>query len=562
MIQGAITGLILGLIALFGAYLFKVVPNAKQKSVSFAMIGLGILMMLSNIPYSFGMIKQNNTLDIVFLSLLFGGGLLAFVGLTLKKNNRQANDYSEPEPDIPESTSTTGGSLLFGFCVIALALLKLAVALNTEMKPNKPVAPPLPKPRVAVTNVESIDQALGLLFNGYPNEKTLAWQFLADNRDDDPDRVSEVGSRLARLANDSFDEELTVRALDNWFCPEMANSLVARLENGDLSGLKKELHKLFGEKRSMTAARYLSNIMPESGSSRALRKIGPPALKFVIHHIHSENHFRRTEARDLTGEWAIDSDRLIQASIDDVRTENGNNIEIVAPYLNRLLSNANKAQQTEIAELTEQSIANPEIEIDRSVVKLMIACAREPETPAAVLRGFKLRNELKDKKKLQLNVRREMEKLLKHYQSPEIEDFMLDAWLNEQGGDVFMTKNKSPRLVKKVAALWDTLDVSQLEKTCSKVKDAVPLVFESCFEDLKSDDSKKIGNCFDWLEIYRTKNRMFSLRRSVFKPYEADVRTAIREKLKRLDEFDSSLAEKIVRVGKLWDVDQSDQKAQ
>ena len=70
MIQGAITGLILALIALFGAYLFRVVPGEKHRTVSFALIALGMLLMLTNIPYSFGMIEQNNALDVVFLILL------------------------------------------------------------------------------------------------------------------------------------------------------------------------------------------------------------------------------------------------------------------------------------------------------------------------------------------------------------------------------------------------------------------------------------------------------------------------------------------------------------
>ena len=563
MIQGAITGLILALIALFGAYLFRVVPGEKHKTVSFALIALGMLLMLTNIPYSFGMIEQNNALDVVFLILLFGGGLLAFIGLSLKVNNREANDYPKPEPTPPPAVHKPVGSFTIAILAVVLALMKLALFMTNEPKQKQVNFRP-PEPRAAVTKVESIDEATGLLFDGYPNEKELAWKFLSVHRDDAPDRASEIGKILANRANDGFAEELQVRALDAWFCPDMAKSLVARLESGQLSGLKKELHELFGNNRSMTAAEYLSNHMHETGSIKALRRIGPPATKFVIHQLHCKGRYPREQARELLREWAVEPERLIQASIEDLRTKNGQNIEAVAPYLNGLVNRANEDQLIELAELTEQIIVDPEIDINRSTIELIQNCAREPETPAAVLSGFKLRSGLVEKK-LDTKVRREMERFLRRFPTPEIEDVMLDAWLDGRGGTEYMSKNKSPTLAKKVAGLWGTLDGSQLEKIRLlqfKVPDAIPLVFDFCFEDLKSEDPEKVGKSIDWLEIYGTKNKMYQLRRKVFKPYKSSVEAAIREKLNRIDDFDPSLAERIKSVAKSWGVEESDQKAQ
>jgi len=82
-----------------GALLFRMVPEQKQKTVAIAMMAVGGLMVFMNLFYSYGVIPNSKPLDIVFIVLLFGGALTAFVGVAFFRQVREAGEQAGEEGD-------------------------------------------------------------------------------------------------------------------------------------------------------------------------------------------------------------------------------------------------------------------------------------------------------------------------------------------------------------------------------------------------------------------------------------------------------------------------------
>ena len=96
MIEGLIKWLFLTFGEEYCRRLFKLIP-VFPKPVTYGIIGFGILMILTNFPYSYGFIEQNHTRDIIFLSLMGGGAIVAAVGVLLMMRNRVEQEYPSTE---------------------------------------------------------------------------------------------------------------------------------------------------------------------------------------------------------------------------------------------------------------------------------------------------------------------------------------------------------------------------------------------------------------------------------------------------------------------------------
>jgi hypothetical protein len=561
MLEGAIVGLILVLISSFGGYLSRVVPTESQKSVASVIVVFGILSMLTNIPYSYGMIEQSDELDIVFLVLLFGGALMAAIGLALRIKNRESDPFTQYEKrrvsKSDNKMSILGIVLLFAL----LVALRLTLFFTTQEKPSPTTFRPPPE-RVPVSEIESISQASVLLFDGEPSEQNLALKFVIDHKIENDNQRAEIGRTLANAIHDGFDRDSQMVALEKWLCPEMTETLVSRLKRDELSRLKPKIEELFVKRKAYEAAEYLA----EAGRFRTLRKMGTQVLPSVTPYLHSKTRSQREAARELVREWSIDPKFLIQKSIDDLRSKKGQSIDIIAPYLLTMLEFADNDQLTELVELTEQIIVSPELDLKTSTVKLLARCAREPETPAAALTTFRTLSKKKGEQlkttrssrftdsDLQQNLKA-LEKLLRRFPSPEIDDVMLEAFWNDLAGIDYLSRNTSPGLIEKFATLWDTMDTAQQDKIIAsqtRLPDAIPPIFDSCLQDLASGDPEKLVKCIRWLEAYQVASPATGKVKSFLKRYRPSVQKSLKGLLQNSENLEPAFVKEIARTAELW----------
>ena len=99
MLTGLLTGLVLAIITISASCLFRFVPGKMRKGVAIGMIVFGMLMIIANLPYRWGMLPLtgDSPLDHFLLGLLVGGGLMSTVGLFLLRMNREHDEGTESE---------------------------------------------------------------------------------------------------------------------------------------------------------------------------------------------------------------------------------------------------------------------------------------------------------------------------------------------------------------------------------------------------------------------------------------------------------------------------------
>lgn len=95
-LTGAISAVSLFIVLGIGAWLFRVVPEAKRRSVAMAMMTVGGLALASTVLRSFGIVRASNATDVLFIVLFIGGFVVCIVGLILyqkvKADARDAQD--------------------------------------------------------------------------------------------------------------------------------------------------------------------------------------------------------------------------------------------------------------------------------------------------------------------------------------------------------------------------------------------------------------------------------------------------------------------------------------
>ncbi|QEG23559.1 NfeD family protein [Mariniblastus fucicola] len=360
MLKGAIGSLIVGLIFCFSVFLFKVLPGNQRRSAAVGLIVFGIVMMLTNIPYSWGKLNQNSSADILFVSLLLGGGFLSIAGVFLLRLNRESNEGVDGSyANTRFNPFWVVGSCIASILMVAFIFVGIVPEItkeNPRQEKKKIVTVRLGEDHQQLKSPESIDEAIQNLEAGFEDKRELALEFLSNQENFAPDRRTDVCKALIQLPQQS---QHTASTLSQWADPSVLHFLEQEFEKpGGYVRCEPFLavyRELVGEEANARLVASLEGKFSPSIKS-LLEKIGPDAERMVLPHMNSAYENYRECARDLLDEWNTDENKLLTQSLAD--TDSTEASKHARRFLTNFSGNVNEEIRNEIGKKMELAISS------------------------------------------------------------------------------------------------------------------------------------------------------------------------------------------------------------
>ena len=496
MIKGLITALILGSLYGFALLMFKVLPRRERKGAAAGLILLGIVMMLTNLPYSWGLLNQNDTAAIIFISLGLSGGYFALAGVFLLRMSRECDEVSTDYESasvfnptwiyLSALVSLTLVTVLFLFVIPELDQARIAreesaartksffEVQETQRSLNS-------KKKIAVS--ETLDDALRNLNSEQEEEQKLAFEYLTKKENYDPKRKDEVCEALLKNPGDS------VATLRCWAGPELVPRLKQEFENPVSRRQRKVLFEMYLELAGAEVAPILIDRLGESYSVKTkplLERIGPEIEGLLIPHLNSPNFTKRIAARDLLDQWGTEGNLLALQCLKDLDLQNTNSQVAAVQFLVRCTDELDAEIKTKIGERMKGLYLN-ESSVGRETIFDIWS-----KYPASDMPAF-LYERLKKSKKSYSDVL--IVEMISRFDSETALEAMLFSYFNSRGNSKvsgnYLRKKGSPALAEKMVDYFDEATKGSLFKRVGLIEQmegGKKALIEKCGQYLESDD--------------------------------------------------------------------------
>ena len=320
--------------------------------------------------------------------------------------NYDPNQITAQEP-LTESSSSNSTAWLIVGGIVCVFLLLMAAGIATVLilgyqlaeavadsqqkaNANRTKAGDLEEiaavpPAVMITSPpDSIDQALSYLRSQSWSGHQLAFSYLKQKDNFDPERRTEVcdallGSfRMRRGVSEPLD------VLKPWVNADYVSRLEDELDGVHHGRSRRKLMELLAETAGVDAAPALAQRI-HKGGDRLLEKMGPEAADAVLPYMNSSDATVRNSARQMLAKWEIDENSLIRHCLADLEDSQRNTRSAAADFILHHDGPVDDKLKKEIAIRVETLL----IDGGPVFVSLLDKFSRGEETEKVIVAGLK-----------------------------------------------------------------------------------------------------------------------------------------------------------------------------
>ena len=340
-------------------------------------------------------------------------------------------------------------------------------------------------PVVTITSPpDSIDQALSYLRSQSWSGHQLAFSYLKQKNNFDPERRTEVCDAL--LASFRIRRGVSTEPLDA-LKPWVNADYVSRLED-ELDGVHhgrslRKLMELLAETAGVDAAPALAQRIHQGGD-RLLEKMGPEAADAVLPYMNSSDATVRNSVRQMLAKWEIDENSLIRHCLADLEDSQRNTRSAAADFILHHDGPVDDKLKKEIAIRVETLL----IDGGPVFVSLLDKFSRGEETEKVIVAGLKAN----PSNIAILNVVAEMDSEIA-IDALAVSFFSDTSSSSHSHSSIALWKKGSPLVAKKMVEHLAVgrphlrFRATSLIKHC---KGGTAILFEKCIEYLNSDDQE------------------------------------------------------------------------